>query len=113
MTYELAKELKDAGLTQNFNGHSYFCSKTKSIRSTNPDRLYLPDDIAIPTLSELIKACGRKFFGLRHAQLQKGWYADARKIYSPAYRGKKIVTTQFGKTPEEAVARLWLALNKK
>lgn len=51
-----------------------------------------------PTLSELIAACGVKFHRLEQAGLEK-WCSYA------------VGGTQgIGSTPEEAVARLWLAL---
>lgn len=59
-----------------------------------------------PTLSELIEACGSNFKKLwRHSN--GNWTAHA---------GTKINKDSFqkdGATPEEAVAKLWLVLNKK
>jgi hypothetical protein len=57
----------------------------------------------VPTLSELIEACGPKFHYLTLRQNQLPWMAWARD-------GKK---NGEGPTPEEAVARLWLALSAK
>jgi ABC-type glycerol-3-phosphate transport system substrate-binding protein len=129
MTYELAKELKDAGFPQNhsefyygqgygFNDKSvyelHYRSEQKPIR---PWVTYL----AAPTLSELIEACpkkregdgkhkhdaylalemspsGRWTAGYNRYQNHEGYYFDEDE--------------EAGETPEEAVARLWLALNK-
>lgn len=100
MNYELAKELKDSG---------YKMLKSKDY---NMDECpfpwgqfkYTDDEIYLyPTLSELIKACGHLFF-----QLTKGsgelWYAEGDTEEYPKY-------TAF--SPEEAVAKLWLAINNK
>lgn len=55
--------------------------------------------LASPTLSELIEACGDKFRGLSK---RANWRAqDVMGI------------EEFGDTPEEAVANLYLALNNK
>ena len=53
----------------------------------------------VPTLSELIKACGERF-GLLE-RIDGGWYAIN-------YDGD---TSAPGKIPKEAVAKLWLALH--
>lgn len=95
MTYELAKKLKDAGFPQKENNSQNWDEPTM--------RFYYS-----PTLSELIKACGNKFGVLQLADLRKNsksrWYASTIVyVENPAY----------GKTPEEAVAKLWLELNKK
>ncbi len=84
MNYELAKQLKDAGFPQD-----ECCVHGKSGH----------DHVFEPSLSELIEACGDEFHGLW--RVMDEWFAkDAR--------GLEIK----GSTPEEAVAKLWLALNK-
>jgi hypothetical protein len=91
MNYELAKQLKDAGFLANRN----FVHKSE----------ILPD----PYLSELIRECGKKFHMLVR------WGDDSYK----AHERYDFDMEQFmgeqgsGKTPEEAVAKLWLSLNKK
>lgn len=55
--------------------------------------------LKLPTLSELIEACGNKFFSLTLA-FSDEW--EAR----PYYKGKVFK----GSTPKIAVANLWLAL---
>ena len=87
MNYKLAKQLKDAG----FNGKYPIVLGDKN----NPDVEHY-----YPTLSELIEACGKFKFELIRAQA--GWCAKTKGI---------IITSQ--RTPEEAVAKLWLKLNKK
>lgn len=103
MNYELAKELKDAGFPQGtkvisnakkcenpncLKGHDAFC------HSAYP-----------PTLEELIEACGYKFYSLVYA-MDNDW-----RCFSE--RDGDYVNTADGKTPTEAVARLWLALNQQ
>ena len=87
MNYELAKQLKDAGFPQVDLGGFNF-----------------GDDLNYPTLSELIEACGKNgnnYFAALYNQMSE-WQATS--IYND--EGK-------GSTPEEPVANLWLALNKK
>jgi hypothetical protein len=86
MKYELAKELKDAG----FPG-IVLCD------CHEPSKV-----LDAPTLSELIEACGERFFSLQTSgKGGPGWYSIATGM-----------VTAEGTTPEEAVARLWLALNQ-
>ena len=95
MNYELAKKLKEAG----FIIHT----QDKAIKSPNPE---LNEWIDIPTLSELIEACKpteNSFFRLGLSE--SGWMC--RDI---SLEGQKLIGY---KTPEEAVAELWLMLNKK
>lgn len=57
----------------------------------------------MPTLEEIIEACGTLFWALKflsHPAINE-WQAEATS-------GEWVK----GKTPTEAVARLWLALNK-
>ncbi len=57
--------------------------------------------IYVPTLSELIIACGNKFFGL--SLVGDRWFATPRSnIATPSFQGD---------SPEEAVAKLWIALH--
>ena len=141
MNYELAKELKDAGFIQ---GKKIIDLTTKIDRgdvkffpSQNTRNIYincknqrihpsvpLTDDcVLVPTLSELIEACGDSF---RHLTLH---HLSPKKPHFMKKHGKDVVWSAHscahfvskklkgkvfrGKTPEEAVARLWLALNTK
>ena len=86
MDYELAKELKDAGFPQ--HPHCGTCPNM---------------EFCIPTLSELIAACGDEFYSLVKAETGEWFaYSSTDELNTVAKRG--------GKTPEEAVSRLWLAL---
>ena len=91
MNYELAKKLKDAGYPQEDMSHTDYLGENFE---NDP-----ADSIKVPNLSKLIKACGEGFDYLRHKS--EYWLA----ISGGGLEGQ-------GKTPEEAVAELWLALNK-
>lgn len=88
ITYELAKQLKDAG----FKGSEKWEDNGDFFKSPTPT----------PTLTELIEACGKKF---KHLDKEGNkWYA---------YNISGYAKDEGGATPEEAVANLWLSLNKK
>jgi hypothetical protein len=87
--YELAKILMNAGFPQSGKGR-LIGSPDKLVWRTD-DRVY------VPTLEELIEACGKNFGSLDKQDV--GWLASANCDHSC-----------FGETPAEAVARLWLAL---
>ena len=97
MNYELAKELKDGGFPLHSN---------ENISVFNVDDVIY----ATPTLSELIEACGEDFsymdgkFRLQKCNECKDWIAHG-------FSKKDELIVGEGKTPEEAVARLWLKLN--
>lgn len=83
LTYQDCKELKDGGFPH----------------LSDIEDKYLKGD-NMPTLSELIEACGEVH--LWGPNQGKGWYADGGAN-----------TKQHDSTPEEAVKNLWIALNKK
>jgi hypothetical protein len=66
----------------------------------------------IPTLEELIEACGEVFYRL---ELMSGDDCGNEKWKSVrgGHKGLQNLYEGIGSTPTEAVARLWLALNKK
>lgn len=115
MNYELAKELKDAGYPQ----------KGLLFSSLYPPELDLSkEEISYnvelrehymchsPTLSELIEACGND---LSHLSQRPG-YPEGGKWWAVTHSKFDENGNNFeecGSSPEEAVARLWLALNKK
>jgi len=70
--------------------------------ATLPDKLVWRsgDRVYAPTLEELIEACGENFGSLD--KQHDGWLASAN-----------FGQTCFAKTPVEAVAHLWLALQKR
>jgi hypothetical protein len=111
MTYELAKELKDAGFPQegefwysfNEHGNGTEWEVYHYLQNLDTEEWFSLDktkNILSPTLSELIEACGEMFGNLSYApglvQKDHAWCCNE----------------ELGKTPEEAVANLYLALNK-
>ena len=92
MDYSLAKKLKDAGFKSN---QQAWCEAYKDV-------------LPVPTLEELIEACGPQFF----SSLQRkngGWQANSTCLLVD---GIATYEKWIGSTPAEAVARLWLALQK-
>lgn len=106
MNYELAKELKEAGFPQ-------IVDKGKTLYGT-PNEVVTPEyewgnECYAPTLSELIEACGSQFIQLRQYapnewNAMAGTWIDGHPVH---------FCDVTASTPEEAVARLWLALNQK
>lgn len=88
MKYELAKKLRDAGFPFDWE---YIL---EDVRGWNIEGV-------APTLSELIEACGDGIHLIGDKGLTKQKWV--------AYIGEKVCS---GESPEEAVSRLWLALNK-
>lgn len=103
MDYKLAKKLKDAGFPfQRWSGAGRVVYENIV---ENPDgtieTLGIP--MKVPTLSELIAACGEDFQKLETI-VDKKWQGVGGK-------GIRDIETE-GNTPEEAVSLLWLALRK-
>jgi len=103
ISLKLAKQLKDVGFTQEGDGEmvKYDCEMKEQFLIAENTGV---EDIYIPTLSELIEECGEEFDEL--VRLSEEWIA--RGNYSNN-DGIKV----FAKTPEEAVAKLYLKLNDK
>ena len=102
MNYELAKELKDNGFIP---PHGHQCGVTPCFRGSDVD-------VCVPTLPELIKACEKGFDELKYGRRGKEdtWMCNTN------FNGCNNIISYWqseGSTPEEAVARLWLDLNKK
>jgi len=88
LDYKICKALKDAGFP------IFLDNKGRMFKDHNGEQVY------DPTLSELIEACGDGVFKM--VRDKNGiWYAE------------NLFKEGTGKTPEEAVANLYLALNKK
>lgn len=91
MNYGLAKRLRNAGFPQGGNGSWIGPANTLVWRSR--DRIY------VPTLEELIEACGGKSLKL---------VADAEGAWSAvSYVQAKSAE---GSSADEAIGRLWLVL---
>lgn len=132
LNYELAKKLKEAGFPQKdlfrWDEDTHPDATIEEYRRLNVGRVtyegyYCPaltnekkhtdkDDIYIPTLLELIEACGDDFGTLHHIHKPKTWTSVSRLF---SREGSKLLNGHEGKgdTPEEAVANLWLELNNK
>lgn len=116
ISYELAKELRDAGFKQpdkDCGGKSlsaYNAKGTDMVYDNCCGEWHDDIDAYIPSLSELIDACGDEFHCL---VLTCGGGIDSNKMFWSAGKDKTVMDWNNGSTPEEAVARLWLALNKK
>lgn len=106
MNYELAKELKDAGWPQFGSPYVYKNGKCGHRLYEETDEYpeeHKKDCFAhIPTLSELIEACGET------VTISRIRFADGFK-WTASANGIEFMDDD-GAT---AVARLWLALNKK
>jgi len=103
MQYELAKKLKDAGFPQADPNRALNVGTFQYV-GDNSDKETL---CYIPTLSELIEACGHYFYQLTKED-DGSWTCASINGYPKSGFG---VTNS--PTLEEAVAKLWLALNKK
>jgi hypothetical protein len=119
MDYKLAKQLKDAG----FPFRSYFGAMKENAVIVGHNLIsFMEGDIYfVPTLSELIEACGGDFRGLTRFDKDHPFFKERGEwhAWSDIERGfQRISETQvcedyirgYGETPEEAVAHLWLAL---
>ncbi len=103
ITYKLAKELKDAGFPYKGNSYHTVYPEGEPIPKYFMQRVPEGDrGIRVPTLSELIEACGDDFGDLTRE-------TDDRWI---VHKSGTLLASQGG-SPEEAVAHLWLALNKE
>lgn len=116
ISYELAKQLNDAGF------------RSISREFVKPDGGYYDwSDMVtggerVPTLSELIEACGDSFrhLTLHHLSPKKPHFMEkhGEDMVWSAHSCAHFVSKKHkgrvhrGQTPEEAVANLWLALNK-
>ena len=116
MNYELAKQLKDAGYPQ--ETEFYFAPKLTRFNGAN-DHNWDGESmtrmlgsyegllkVACPSLSELIEKCGVKMNKLTHNEMNNDTILWTAVNFEGSIMGN-------GSTPEEAVAELWLALNKK
>jgi hypothetical protein len=97
MNYELARELDEAGFPQ--GGAGSWAYPTDKLVTRSTDRVY------VPTLEELLEACGDELIVLARGDDGNAWKATGGAI--PHEVGG------VGVGPAEAVARLWLALNNK
>ncbi len=93
ITYEKAKQLYGKGTPFN-----------SIIPVTEANMKY----IEYPNLTQLIDACGDRFYGITRDMFERDWIAGEDWDYD-SFDG----SIGYGDTPEEAVANLYLELNKK
>lgn len=108
LSYELCKRLKDAGFPQKFDIGRIFFSYSGAKFGNVGNLLDGSDKICIPTLEELIEACGNKF-----GQLFRISNLEGETQFWQAFASDIRIFTSHCKTPKEAVAELWLKLNEK
>lgn len=108
MNYELAKELKEQSFPVERGAGIWITPGNKKVWveqvSSSPREKIAAvvankDWLYEPTLSELIEACG-------------GFCFELIKLPNEQWCAKESGNRGSGSTPEEAVARLWLALRK-
>jgi len=98
MDYELAKELQKAKFPK---------SKDWVEHSTlMKGNYFMVDGYGVPNLSELIEACGEEFEMLT----KRDDNIDTETAKWMAYSREEDADSCDGKSPEEAVANLWLLL---
>ena len=134
MTYALALQLKNAGFPQEvIFGSLIYNHKYKdkpeievlndgcwSCECECPHVSFPPEEyVKIPTLSELIEACEGKITLLEfkvNGVVAKGVIFHGLKYADELYTNENMQPNEYflttGSTPEEAVANLWLAINK-
>ena len=93
MDNELAKELKEAGFPQAIHYNSGGVADYLETGANGRTHI-----VSIPTLEELIEACGADFRLVERAS------------YVPFLARDRQIVQATGESPIEAVARLWLAL---
>ena len=117
MNYELAKQLREAGFPQEIvNAKSRYYYKNEKNSIGNDVIVFIQDDkidsswVKAPTLAELVESCGSEFGSLsasggfeKFTPLNTDWVCW-RRNKQESYGGEN---------PEEAVAKLWLELNKE
>jgi len=104
MNYELAKQLSEAGFPQECSYPSEIYSDEERGDGTIEGGFFYRK----PTLSELIEACLTKKGD--EIQLNIG---EGSSVHKWDFSDDDGTPYSFiGRTPEEAVANLWLALNK-
>lgn len=101
MDYTLAKELKDAGWPQIHDGpqaSNYYMLRDQGVSHSVAEAT--EESCTVPTLEELIEACGHEFLGL---------IRRSDGVFSAEDRGIRPGVCE-STDPNEAVAKLWLAL---
>lgn len=101
MDYSLALELKQAGFPQE---RQKVHADIEGVQAT-------VSDVKLPTLSELIHACGKKIKSLH--RFEKGEVFQGMECDVDGWQAEGKDHWYMGESPEEAVAYFWLAINRK
>lgn len=101
--YNLALKLKDAGFPQKSSDND--CIYITASESLVDYKIW--NGAYVPTLSELIEACGDRFW-----RIQKNMIIHNGQ-WSAVSNNPEGAEVANGATPEEAVAKLWLAINER
>ena len=115
MDFELARELRNAGFSniqdvQHREGREFFAPDGRvSVYSLG--QIALAEDWFIPTLSELIEACDENFDSMYRGS-DGSWLAASVSYDDRDALGVQRQKGESKDSPEDAVARLWLALEK-
>jgi len=110
MEYSLAKKLKDAGFPQKGEDGNLICEGDCTIGEILEGECESHDIAYHPTLEELINTCGNPFKLKTITTTGKDEWVASNGGNGAS---KQIFYSEQGKTPSEAVANLYLALNKK
>jgi len=116
MDIELARELRDAGFSniqdvQHRQGRE-FLAPDGLVFVYSLGQIAPSEDWFIPTLEELIEACAEDFDSMYRSS-NGSWLAASVTCADGDALGLQRQKGESKDSPEEAVARLWLALNKK
>lgn len=111
INYKLAKQLKETGFPQIGEGKSKPFPKPIKVDFYNRGKgkatfrgFTTKKQVYYPTLSELIEACGNEF-----VSLEKEYWGNVIMYKATGYDE----LSDADKSPEEAVAKLWLKLQNK
>jgi hypothetical protein len=114
MIYELAKQLKEAGFPQRVSGDGWFQMPDGSSQYPMNATKKFPQTAYVPTLSELIEASLSNVGGFGGLVWRENHIDGAApKLTWIAFEAFARECEHEGSTPEEAVAKLWLALHPK
>lgn len=116
--HSLAKELKEAGFLQRDWGDLYSVEAGHELMNV-PQKLRasaagidIGETSACPTLSELIEACGGRFSTLVKNDSKVALITKEYKLTGAWIAASLDERFGEGSSPEEAAARLWLAIKK-
>jgi hypothetical protein len=107
MNYELVKQLEEAGfcVEHDIDSEHPYCHKCEWYETKSG-----MEEPCVPTLSELIEACGVCLSHIK--RIEDTWWAVSHCEHEEhQWNGNNH--EECGVTPDEAVAKLYLALNSK